>query len=295
MIQNFANNDDIIAQTNAKKLSYELGHNQFSHLSPEEYKKYVSRGLRKTKQVADFTHNSPSDVSNLAASVDWIKSGAVTPVKDQGQCGSCWAFSATGAIEGAYQIKNKDLQSFSEQHLVDCDLKEEDGGCDGGDYIPAFAFVKENGGLATESAYPYTSGKTQKTGKCVSQKGNTKAVPSKSVEVAVNSDSALLSALNLGPVSVAVSADDIHFQLYKKGVLTSSCGAGITGLDLDHAVLAVGYGTDASTGVDYYNVKNSWGTSWGEGGYIRLVRGGSTQATGQCGILAGPASYPILA
>jgi len=286
MIQNFANNDDIITQTNNQNLSYQLGHNQFSHLSVEEYRQHVRLGLNKADVVADLTHEAPADISSLASSVDWVTKGAVTGVKDQGQCGSCWSFSATGALEGAYFNKNKNLQSFSEQHLVDCDTRKnggKDSGCNGGLMDNAFEWIKKNGGLATESVYPYTA----KDGTCKAQKGDTKAAVTKFVDVAKNSDSAMLSALNIGPVSVAIQADQSAFQLYKSGVFTAACGT-----SLDHGVLAVGYGTD--NGVDFYKVKNSWGTSWGEGGYIRFVRGGSTQKQGQCGILSGPPSYPVL-
>eukprot|EP01034_Spumella_vulgaris_P033982 gene33982-41912_t len=289
MIQNFANNDDLIASTNAKNLTYKLGHNQFSHLSVEEYRQYVGLGLNKPTLVADRTHNAPKDISNLAASVDWVAKGAVTPVKDQGQCGSCWAFSTTGALEGAYFNTNGKLVSFSEQNLVDCDTPKNGGSdlaCHGGLMDSAFTWIKKNGGLATEGDYSYFSGDTKKNGECQTDKALVAGSAVKSyTDVEVNSDAAMLSALNVGPVAVAIQADQAAFQLYKSGVFTAECGTA-----LDHGVLAVGYGTQ--DGLDYYTIKNSWGASWGEGGYIKFVRGGNTQPEGQCGVLSGPPSYP---
>jgi C1A family cysteine protease len=291
MIQNFANNDDIIAAHNAQNLSYTLGHNQFSHLSIDEWREYVKLGLNKPEMpVADEIH-SAVEGEVLAGSIDWTTKGAVTPVKDQGQCGSCWSFSATGAMEGAYQKKYGKLVSFSEQNFVDCDTRANGGsdlGCNGGLMDSAFAWAKKWGGIATEADYPYVSGTTKKAGTC-----NTKApkvansAPPKYVDVTKNSDSAMESALNLSPVSVAIQADQSAFQLYKSGVFTAACGD-----SLDHGVLAVGYGTDAATGKQFYKVKNSWGSSWGESGYIRLEKGVS-QKTGQCGILSGPPSYVV--
>lgn len=152
----------------------------------------------------------------------------------------------------------------------------------------AFSWAKKTGGLILESDYKYTSGTTQKSGTCMesSYTKDTKGAPSSYTDVATNSDSALMSALVKQPVSVAIEADQAAFQLYKSGVFTASCGT-----NLDHGVLAVGYGT--LNGVDYYKVKNSWGTSWGMSGYILLQRGVS-QKQGQCGILSGPPSYPNL-
>jgi C1A family cysteine protease len=294
MLKNFANNDDIIETHNAAKHSFELGHNQFSHLSLDEWRAFVRLGLSRPEPLEGPAriHDAPVN-SVLPASVDWVSAGAVTGVKDQGQCGSCWSFSTTGALEGAYYNKYHDLQSFSEQNLVDCDnLKNggKDHGCNGGLMDNAFSWIKKNGGLATEAAYPYISGTTQAAGTCnAAAPKNAQATVASYNDVAA-SDSALMSALAQQPVSVAIEADQTTFQLYKSGVFTGACGT-----NLDHGVLAVGYGTDAASGLDYYTVKNSWGTSWGQGGYILLGRGSQyNSGKGQCGILTGPPSYPNL-
>jgi C1A family cysteine protease len=289
MLTNFANNDDIIETTNGQNLPYQLGHNSFSHMSLDEFKQYYNLGRPLSTNAtvpSTSVHAPPADLSTLATSIDWLSKGAVTDVKDQGKCGSCWSFSTTGALEGAYFNKYSSLVSFSEQNLVDCDLT--DLGCNGGIIDNAFKWTQKNGGLCTEAGYPYVSGTTQKRGTCnTACAKNTKVAPVGYTDVTKNSDSALMSALNLNPVSVAIEADQSTFQLYKSGVLTAACGT-----NLDHGVLAVGYGT-YTDGTDYYKVKNSWGTGWGMGGYILLQRG-VAQVGGQCGILAGPPSYPNL-
>lgn len=289
MLQNFANNHDIIEAHNSRDLPYTLGHNKFSHMSVDEFRKHVRLGLdrpQEKKPLGAVLHTAPADISGLPASVNWVTAGAVTGVKDQGQCGSCWAFSSTGALEGAYQIKYKDLQSFSEQQLVDCDRV--DHGCNGGLMDTAFAFTQRTGGLCAENAYPYTSGNSKTEGTCNDSActKNADVAPTGYTDVTPYSDSALLSALAQQPVAIAIQADETAFQLYKSGVFTADCGS-----NLDHGVLAVGYGTD--NGNDYYIVKNSWGSGWGEGGYIRLGRGARYPTEGQCGILSEP-SYPNL-
>jgi hypothetical protein len=289
MLSNFANNHDMIELHNAnKENTYQLGHNQFSHMNFDEFKEYVHLGLdipayeTASANVLEANQN----LTALPASVDWTTNGAVTGVKDQGNCGSCWSFSATGALEGAYKIKYGTLISFSEQNLVSCDTI--DSACNGGLMDNAFTWTKSNGGLCTESGYPYTSGTTGQKGTCLTTcSKNTGVAPKSFTDVAKNSDSALMTALAQQPVSVAIQANQPAFQLYKSGVLTGTCGT-----NLDHGVLAVGYGT-WSDGTDYYKVKNSWGTSWGMSGYI-LIQRGNPQRCGECGILCGPPSYPNL-
>lgn len=298
LYKKWIDNDIFIDKVNSQNLTYTLGHNQFSGMDTEEYRLYLwntnliqSVPRKSSFRKQPFIYN----ILELPKSVDWITAGAVTPVKDQGQCGSCWSFSATGALEGAYFNKYQKLQSFSEQNLVDCDSLKNGGtdhGCSGGLMDNAFSWIGKNGGLCGESDYPYVSGTTKKEGTC--QK--TCSVVSGSnvinfVDVDSSSDTSMMAAVAKQTVSIAIEADQREFQMYKSGVFTGTCGT-----NLDHGVLIVGYGT--LSGVDYYLVKNSWSSSWGDKGYIMLGRGTnpSTNAPynkgdGQCGLLLG-GSYP---
>jgi C1A family cysteine protease len=290
-LQIFASNLDQIETHNADTTqTYQLGVNQFTHLTFDEFLDAVNIGglrppyLRREK--SEFVHSAPTDASANPKTVDWVSAGAVTPVKNQGSCGSCWSFSTTGALEGAYQIKNKNLVSLSEQELVSCDTAGNDAGCNGGWMDDAFNFVKQNGGLTTEDAYPYTSGDTGKSGTCT-KTGYTNiagTAPKSFTDVQTGSVTALESAVAQQPVSIAIQANQMAFQSYKSGVLTGKCGQ-----RLDHGVLLVGYGTDSATGLDYWKVKNSWGPTWGEQGYIRIKKGSDDL----CGVLDAP-SYPNL-
>jgi C1A family cysteine protease len=218
----------------------------------------------------------------LPASVDWVAKGAVTPVKNQEQCGSCWAFSATGALEGAHFVKSGgSLVSLSEQMLVDCDTT--DSGCGGGSMDSAFDWAAQAGGLCAESAYAYTGqAGSCAAAKCARVPGS---APASHVDVEPT-DAALMAAVAAQPVAVAIEADQSGFQFYSSGVFSGACGT-----QLDHGVLLVGYGTSAA-GVAYYKVKNSWGAAWGQQGYVLLQRGGGHEG-GMCGILTS-ASYPVL-
>lgn len=286
MLSNFADNDDIITRHNSGNATFTLGHNRFSHLSLSEWKEQVKLGAMSRRRTLRGTslHATPTDDKDLPTEVDWVAAGAVTAVKDQGQCGSCWAFSSTGALEGAYFKSKGTLKSFSEQHLVDCDTVDE--GCNGGLMDTAFDWVTKNGGICSEADYPYTSGASKKSGTCNTKCAKDADVAPKGYVDVAATDAALMSALAKQPVSIAIQADQSAFQLYKSGVFTAPCGT-----ELDHGVLAVGYGE--MNGVKHYKVKNSWGASWGQGGYIYLARG-VAQPEGQCGLLTGPPSYPLL-
>jgi len=289
-------NHYFIERVNAQNKTYTLGHNQFSGMNTLEFSKFLagSYGLGErygTGVFIEMQTNIAENLKTVPASVDWVAKGAVTPVKDQGQCGSCWSFSTSGALEGAYYIKYGTLPSFSEQQLVDCDNLSHGGrdhGCNGGLMDNAFNWIGKNGGLCTEAEYPYVSGVTKTAGDC--QTGCKLVSGSKVVghtDVSPNSDDAMMTAIAKQPVSIAIEADQREFQLYKSGVFTGTCGT-----NLDHGVLVVGYGT--MNGLDYYRVKNSWSTTWGADGYIYLGRGPQyNQGSGQCGILM-QGSYPSL-
>jgi C1A family cysteine protease len=263
--------------------SYTLALNQFATLTHEEFMNtyttmFAAPALRRMRVPSSaFMTNSLRGVSvpdGAPATVDWVAKGAVTPVKDQGQCGSCWSFSTTGSMEGAYFVKYGTLVPFSEQELVDCSSPLNHG-CNGGLPDRAFRWIQNNGGLCSEDSYPYVSGTTLKAGACQS------CAPIKGSQVSGWTDlsptnSAMTSALAMQPVSIAIEADQRAFQFYSGGVFpASSCGN-----NLDHAVLAVGY-DDKS-----YKVKNSWGTSWGDEGYIYLEKSAAAEAVGgTCGML----------
>jgi len=247
--------------------------NKFADLNTQEFGAQMCGFKRELRTNA---HHGEYPTTEVAANVDWIKKGAVTPVKDQGQCGSCWAFSATGGIEGINQIKTGSLISVSEQQLVDCSGSTGNQGCNGGLMDYAFQYVIQNKGIATEADYPYTA----RDGSC---KKKTSAVTITGFkDVTAGDEDALLAAVTQQPTPVAIEADQACFQFYHAGILDDeSCGT-----NLDHGVLAVGFDTDSGSGKDFWVIKNSWGTSWGDKGYIRFIRGKN-----QCGVNA-MASYP---
>jgi len=263
----FKDNVNLINAHNAKNTSYTLAVNQFADLNTAEFGAQMCGFKRELRTNAH--HAEPIDVAP-AASVDWIAKGAVTPVKDQGQCGSCWAFSATGGIEGAVQIKTGKLTSVSEQQLVDCSGSEGNQGCNGGLMDYAFQYIIKKG-ITTEDKYPYTA----RDGQCKTVTAAAKITGFK--DVPAHNEAQLMAALQIGPVSVAVEADKSVFQFYHDGVLdNAACGT-----QLDHGITLTGSGT--LSGKNYWKVKNSWGASWGKQGYILLVRDKN-----QCGISMAP-------
>jgi C1A family cysteine protease len=254
--------------------------NKFADLTAEEFGARFTGGLRKMPSRQSTNHTASLRGTALPTSVDWSTKGAVTPVKNQQQCGSCWAFSTTGSTEGAWFLANHPLVSLSEQQLVDCSSSQGNQGCNGGLMDNAFQYIISNKGICSEASYPYTAS----DGTC--KKCTPVATISSFKDVPTNSETALLTAIAQQPVSVAVEADQSSFQFYSGGVMTEACGT-----QLDHGVLAVGYGTQG--GEDYYKVKNSWGADWGAQGYILLGRGAKFGAAGQCGIQMQP-SYPVV-
>jgi len=279
----FKSNLDVIELHNSQNgVTSTMGVNAFADLTSAEFAAKMNgykapiKGSRKVAPIAN--------VAAPPAALDWRTKGAVTPVKDQGQCGSCWSFSATGSIESAWFLAKGNLTSLSEQQLMDCSHAEGDDSCEGGLMDDAFQFVIDNKGICAEADYPY---------KAVDEKCQTTctnvATISSFVDVFFdaknpNNETALMAAVQLGPVSIAIEADQPIFQLYTGGVISGpACGTA-----LDHGVLIVGYGTDAKLG-DYWIVKNSWGQAWGiENGFVRLARNQN-----ECG-LNSAASYPVV-
>lgn len=291
MFQKWVDNHKYIEEVNLKNLTYTLGHNQFSAMDKSEFSSYLQKSaILMEENQGRLKETKTLDTVN-PASVNWVSNGGVTPVKDQGQCGSCWSFSTTGALEGANFIKTGTLNSFSEQQLVDCDKYGNGGkdfGCNGGLMDNAFTWIGKNNGLCSEAEYPYVSGTTKTGGECkktCKNLANSDVVSF--VDVPPRSDEHMMAAVSFTPISVAIQADERDFQLYKSGVFTGKCGN-----QLDHGVLLVGYGTQDS--IDYYLIKNSWSTSWGDVGYIKLGRGPEyNDGDGQCGVLL-QGSYPLL-
>jgi cathepsin L len=262
--------------------TYTLGLNKFADMTNEEFNKQMN-GLDLSLKVNGgdrHTYRAPANVQ-VPDEVDWRPKGYVTPIKDQGQCGSCWAFSATGSLEGQHFAKTQQLVSLSEQNLVDCSQAYGNMGCNGGLMDSAFRYIKANNGIDLEAAYPYEA----RTLKCRFDATKVGATDTGMVDVPSQDEAALKSAIaTVGPVSVAIDAAHSSFQLYRSGVYNEpACSP----TRLDHGVLAVGYGSQG--GQDYYIVKNSWGTSWGNEGYILMSRNKSNQ----CGI-ATMSSYPLV-
>jgi len=255
------------------------GENQFTDMTNDEFRVYMNRYIMR---------NESSNVQFVAtaqdpppASVDWREKGYVTPVKNQERCGSCWAFSTTGSLEGQHFKATQKLVSLSEQNLVDCSKKEGNKGCKGGLMDKGFEYIIKNGGIDTEESYRYKG----VDGRCEFKQADVGATMKSFVDVKRGSEDALQQAIaEIGPISVAMDAGHMSFQHYKQGIYKErQCSS----VKLDHGVLAVGYGSNSEG--DFWIVKNSWGEIWGDKGYFMLARNDQNM----CG-LATQASYPVV-
>jgi len=276
---------NILKHNENSSQTFKMAINQYTDLTPEEFRETRLNGFKKNlkktpnNQLSCLTFSGTN--KTVPDNVDW-RPKAVTPIKDQGQCGSCWAFSSTGAMEGAWAIAKGQLVSLSEQQLMDCSRKLGNQGCEGGDMDPSFQYIIQSGGICAEKDYKYKEADSNKCKNCTIV-----AKFSNCADVAPNNQLALKEAVSNGPVSVAIEADTSVFQFYSSGVITDeSCGT-----KLDHGVLAVGYGEE--NGNKYWLVKNSWSDSWGDQGYVKIGRSESANDAGICGIAMDP-SFPII-
>ena len=283
---NFVANLATAARHNAENPLATFGMNKFFDQSAEEFKsthhnadKYFANRVREAKLVADhFTQAEVAVILAANSSLDWRTKGAVTNVKDQGQCGSCWAFSTTGSIEGQWFLSGKTLTPVSEQELVSCDTV--DSGCSGGLMDNAFGWLvsARSGSIVTEASYPYVSGNGNAP-KCASTGKPVGATIKGHQDIAKNEVQMAAWMTKSGPIAIAVDATS--FQSYTGGILTKCVSQ-----QIDHGVLLVGYGTSGA--VNYWIIKNSWAASWGEAGYIRVKQGSN-----QCLITSYPCSANV--
>ncbi len=281
----FTKNHQFIQQSNSETSSYVLSLNQFADLSAEEWShRFSLMKVKEEKQGYRFVPDYDTIVQ-APTSLDWRESTknprkvkAVVGIKNQQQCGSCWAFSTVASIEGAWALSGKALTSLSEQQLVDCSSAQGNEGCNGGLMDSAFQYVIANGGICSEQDYPYQA----QDGTCEASSCKSAATISSYVDIESMNETAIFAAIQNGPISIAIEADQQSFQFYSGGVFSDpGCGT-----NLDHGVNLVGYGEDA--GKHYWILRNSWGTSWGEKGYMRILRNKNI-----CGLASSP-SMPVV-
>jgi len=282
----FKANAEFVAKHNAEAKqglhSFVVGLNKFADMTNVEYRSMLGYRANNQTRGRGKAFKPTVSAADLPDEVDWRTKGIVTDVKDQGQCGSCWSFSATGSMEGAHAQSTGNLVSLSEQNLVDCVNNGQDTCETGGEMTDAFQWVISNGGIEGESDYPYCA--CSGNG-CSFNPSLVQATISSFTSVSpVGDEGALQVAAAQQPVSIAIDASSQEFQLYSGGVYNNpDCSS----TELDHGVLIVGYGN--YQGSDYWLVKNSWSASWGMAGYIMMSR----NADNQCGV-ATDASYPTV-
>lgn len=270
--KHFIENIRYIVEHNMMNHGYELGLTPFLHLSEDEWKSRfttfeIDKDMGEEFEGLNLRGAAPSTWS-------WVEQGMTTPVKDQGSVGVCWAESTTESMETTWAIKSNELKILSVQQLVDCSKLNH--GVDGGLQSRAYIYLEKTK-QCLESDYPFISDKTGKDGECHSCTG---VVPLLKSYVSVKSETDMGQAILVTSLAVAIQADQKEFQMYKSGILDFNCGT-----NLNHAVNVEGYGTE--NGKDYWLVRNSWGTSWGDKGYIKMVRGKDL-----CGI-ADSVVYPV--
>lgn len=262
----FLQNKRFVESFNKNGATFRLALNRLACLTHDEYKSML--GYKKIRKDTTVAKPLVGDAPNA---LDWRDKNIVNPIQDQGQCGSCWAFSTVQTIESTYALKKQILYKFSEQNLVDCDIT--DYGCDGGDMPIALDFIihSQNGMLNLLSDYPYTASE----GNCqFSEDKGVKCVSSWIGVYVGNEDDMAEKIYKYGPAAIAIDASSNSFMLYSGGIYENdSCDK----FDLDHAVGCVGWGEES--GVKYWLVRNSWGVDWGEAGYVRMLRG-----TNMCGV-----------
>ena len=271
----FRDNYSYIKLSNQLSRSYTLGLNAFSDLTPQEFQLLTSSPIPSPSLSPSLlSEPAPLDLPNA---VDWRTQNAVTTVKNQDSCSGGWAFSATGAVEGAWVLGGHSLLSLSEQQLLDCSTANGNKGCSSGTPANAFAYITANG-IASETTYPYEA-KENRCNKTLAAKIAAKTVGSKAVTA--NSAVALRTAVAIQPVAVAVDANAAVWQSYSQGTISGTCGTSI-----NHYVLVVGYNMAAD--IPYYVAKNSWGVIWGMAGYVQIA---IVDGAGVCGIQTNPV-YP---